>query len=85
MAERPNARDCKSLKPSVQIRLPPPQIVDSFGERLSFINSGERSDGLQRVGSNPTSTTNIRVAQLDRATVYEAVGWGLESLRGYHF
>ena len=30
-----------------------------------------------------TLLPNIRVAQLDRATVYEAVGWGLESLRGY--
>ena len=54
--------------------------------RLGFINPGEWSDGLQRKGSNPLSTTNyIRVAQLDRATVYETVGWGLVSLRGYHF
>jgi hypothetical protein len=30
-----------------------------------------------------TLLPNIRVAQLDRATAYEAVGWGLESLRGY--
>ncbi len=33
----------------------------------------------------PGLLPNIRVAQLDRATAYEAVGWGLESLRGYHF
>ena len=32
-----------------------------------------------------TLLPNIRVAQLDRATAYEAVGWGLESLHGYHF
>ena len=30
-----------------------------------------------------TLLPNIRVAQLDRATAYEAVGWGLESLHGY--
>ena len=33
----------------------------------------------------PGLLPNIRVAQLDRATAYEAVGWGLVSLRGYHF
>jgi len=33
----------------------------------------------------PGLLPNIRVAQLDRATVYETVGWGLVSLRGYHF
>lgn len=85
MAEWPNARDCKSRKPSVQIRPLPPTIltVDSFGERLGLISPGERSDGLQRIGSNPISTTKIRVAQLDRASVYETEGWGFEFLRGY--
>lgn len=32
-------------------------MVDSFGERLGLISPGERSDGLQRIGSNPISTT----------------------------
>lgn len=32
-------------------------MVLSFGERLDLISPGEWSDGLQRQGSNPWSTT----------------------------
>ncbi len=35
-------------------------MVDSTGVRLGFINPGEWSDGLQRIGSNPISTTTIQ-------------------------
>ena len=33
-------------------------MVDSTGVRRRLINSGDRSDGLERLGSNPRSTTN---------------------------
>ena len=36
-------------------------MVDSTGVRLGFINPGEWSDGLQRIGSNPISTTTFKV------------------------
>lgn len=34
-------------------------MVDSTGVRLGLISPGEWSDGLQRKGSNPLSTTKI--------------------------
>ena len=59
-----------------------------------FINGVEASTVMQWIVNPPVLTTPgsipgystryIRVAQLDRATVYETVGWGLVSLRGYH-
>ena len=33
-------------------------MVDSTGVRRRLINSGDRSDGLERLGSNPRSTTS---------------------------
>lgn len=35
-------------------------MLDSSGERLNLISSGEWSDGLQRKGSNPLSSTKVR-------------------------
>ena len=44
-------------------------MVDSTGVRLRFISSGEWSDGLQRIGSNPISTTNSgAVAEWSKAS-----------------
>jgi hypothetical protein len=34
-------------------------MVDSTGVRRRLINSGEWLDGLQRLGSNPRSTTSV--------------------------
>ncbi len=50
-------RSPKSLV-AVRVRTPGP-MVDSTGVRRRLINSGEWSDGLQRLGSNPRSTTSI--------------------------
>jgi hypothetical protein len=49
-------RSPKSLV-AVRVRTPGP-MVDSTGVRRRLINSGDRSDGLERLGSNPRSTTN---------------------------
>ncbi len=50
----------RSPKPYVGVRFSPPRpMVDSTGVRRRLINSGEWSDGLQRLGSNPRSTTSI--------------------------
>jgi hypothetical protein len=43
---------------AVRVRTPRP-MVGSTGVRLGLINPGERSDGLQRKGSNLLPTTSI--------------------------
>ena len=82
----------RSPKPLVGVRFSPPEpMVDSTGVRRRLINSGDRSDGLERLGSNPRSTTKIFIG--DNMKVYqcevcnhihdEAVDGKLEDLPKY--
>ena len=48
---------------AVRVRTPRP-MVDSTGVRLGLISLGEWSDGLQRKGSNPLSTTRTMVSMV---------------------
>ena len=56
--------DCDSVRMgSNPIRYP--NIVDSTGVRLRLISSGDRLDGLKRLGSNPRSTTTTGYSIMD--------------------
>ena len=83
MAERPNARDCKSLKPSVRIRLFTPCIATV---EKPVYSQDLKSCAVRHGGSTPPSRTNHmpqwrkilgrRICSRDRLVAGSTPVWG---------